>query len=583
VNEPPPRRRRRGLVLGLVVGALVVWGTLVAVALVGAQRDARSGLDSIRAAQRATSPKDVIDGRPLGHLRDSKRAFGRAERRLDGVALAPLRILPVAGRQLRSAAALAGAAADVSDVGADVVADARRTLQQPRGTGPERIALLRALARLAGDADRRLRDLDLGPSRALVDPLAERRAELVERLDDLRTSLRDGRVVAAGLADLLQGPSRYLVLAANNAEMRAGSGMFLSVGELGFADGAFDLGTFRSSADLFVKGEPPSITDIDYRDRWGWLNPNREWRNLAASPRFDATAELATRMWTTAGGAPVEGVLALDPIALRAVLRATGPVRVADQEIGADNVVDLLLHDQYVNINSQAEQAQAGRRELLGLIAKAAVDALQKGGWETATLASELADAARGRHLLAWSTQADGRQVWQRARVDGRLTDESLLLSVLNRGGNKLDRFLHVDAEVGVRPRGKETEIEVRVTLENRTPEGESLYIAGPYPGSRVGAGEYIGLVSLNVPGFAGRLTSDVDAAAASGADGPTRLLAVPLTLKRGEAKTVTFRFRVAAREGSFRVEPAARAPAVSWTAPGQQWSDGAARTVSWG
>lgn len=583
MNEPPPRRKRRGLVLGLVVGALVVWGTVVAASLLGARRDARSGLDSIRAAQRATSPKEVIDGRPLGHLRDSKRAFGRAERRLDGFALAPLRILPVAGRQLRSAAALAGAAADVSDVGADVVADARRTLQQPHGTGPERVTMLRALAKVAGDADRRLRDLDLGPSKALVDPLAERRAELVERLDDLRTSLRDGRVVAAGLADLLQGPSRYLVLAANNAEMRAGSGMFLSVGELGFADGGFALGTFRASGDLYIQGEPPPITDVDYRDRWGWLNPNREWRNLAVSPRFDATAELATRMWATTGGAPVEGVLALDPIAVRAVLRATGPVRVNDREINADNVLDLLLHDQYVGINSQAEQAQAGRRELLGLIAKAAVDALQKGGWETATLASELADAARGRHLLAWSAQAEGRQMWERARVDGRLTEESLLLSVLNRGGNKLDRFLHVDARVGVRPAGKETEIELQVTMDNRTPEGESLYVAGPFPGVAASAGDYVGLVGLNVPGFAGGLTADVDAPAASGADGPTRLHVVPVTVKRGESKTVTFRFRVAARRGSFRVEPAAREPAVAWTAPGQQWSDGTARTVSWG
>lgn len=577
------RRRRRALVLGLLVAVLVAWGTAVAVALLGARRDARSGLDSVRAAQRATSPKDVIEGRTLGHLRDSRRAFGRAERRLDGVALAPLRILPVAGRQLRSAAALAGAAADVSDVGADAVAEARRTLQLPHGTGPERVAMLRALAELAGDADRRLRDLDLGPSKALVDPLAERRAELVERLDDLRASLRDGRVVATGLADLLQGPRRYLVLAANNAEMRAGSGMFLSVGELGFADGAFDLGAFRSSGDLYIQGPPPPITDADYRDRWGWLNPNREWRNLAASPRFDSTAELATRMWTTTGGAPVEGVLALDPIAVRAVLRATGPVRVADREITADNVVDLLLHEQYVGINSQAEQAQAGRRELLGLIAEAAVDALQRGGWETATLATELADAARVRHLLAWSSQAEGQQVWQRARVDGRLTEESLVLSVLNRGGNKLDRFLKVDARVGVRPEGKETEVEVQVALDNRTPAGESLYIAGPFPGVAASAGDYVGLVSLNVPGFAGGLTADVDAPAASGADGPTRLHAVPVTVKRGETKTVTFRFRVAARRGSFRVEATGREPAVAWTAPGQQWSDGTARTVSWG
>src|SRR5688500_14883672 len=361
MKRPSPRR----LVLRIAAVVVVAWGAAVAIALLGAQRDIRNGLDSVRAAQRAAAPKELIDGRPLGHLRDSRRSFQRAEDRLDGIAVRPLRIVPVVGRQLRSVTALAGAAADVSDIGADAVNDARRTLRQPHGTGPERVALLRDLAALAADAERRLRGLDLGPSRALVDPLADRRAELVERLDELRASLRDGRVVAGGLAELLQGPSRYLVLAANNSEMRAGSGMFLSVGDLAFADGTFALGDFRSSADLTVKGTPPPITDADYRDRWGWLNPNREWRNLAASPRFDATAELATRMWAATGGPPVDGVLALDPVAVRAVLRATGPVRVADREITADNVLDLLLHDQYAAINSQAEQAQAGRRELL--------------------------------------------------------------------------------------------------------------------------------------------------------------------------------------------------------------------------
>ncbi|MDQ3757809.1 MAG: hypothetical protein M3394_08165, partial [Actinomycetota bacterium] len=123
------KRRRGRLVLALVVAGIVLWGTAAAIALLAAQRDAKAGLDSIRAAQRTTAPKDLVEGRPLGHLRDAGRSFDKAEQRLDGFVLAPVRILPVAGRQLRSAAALAGAAADVSSVGADVVGDARRTLQ----------------------------------------------------------------------------------------------------------------------------------------------------------------------------------------------------------------------------------------------------------------------------------------------------------------------------------------------------------------------------------------------------------------------------------------------------------------------
>src|SRR5688500_6363574 len=142
MKRPSPRR----LVLRIAAVVVVAWGAAVAIALLGAQRDIRNGLDSVRAAQRAAAPKELIDGRPLCQLRDSRRSFQRAEDRLDGIAVRPLRIVPVVGRQLRSVTALAGAAADVSDIGADAVNDARRTLRQPHGTGPERVALLRDLA-----------------------------------------------------------------------------------------------------------------------------------------------------------------------------------------------------------------------------------------------------------------------------------------------------------------------------------------------------------------------------------------------------------------------------------------------------
>ena len=51
----------------------------------------------------------------------------------------------------------------------------------------------------------------------------------------------------------------------------------------------------------------------DVADRWGWLAPNREWRNLASSPRFDANAELAAQMWKASTGQDVDGVLAHRP------------------------------------------------------------------------------------------------------------------------------------------------------------------------------------------------------------------------------------------------------------------------------
>lgn len=565
---------------------VAAWVAASALLLVQARRDIVDGLASVRAAEKLTSPDDLVEGRPLASLADARSAFRSARDHLHNPVLTPIRWLPVAGRQLRAATALASAAGRVTDVGSSTVREARAALRAPHGTGPERIALLRRLADIAGRADARLRDLDLGPGRALVDPLAERRNELVDRLDEVRDGLRDGRLVAAGLADLLAGPRRYLVLAANNGEMRAGSGMFLSVGELRFENGDLSLGEFRATGDLtLAPAAAPPIEDADLAGRWGWLNPNQEWRNLGLSPRFDASAALAARMWTATGGGAVDGVIALDPLAFRGVLKGTGPVTLDGRSVTADAVVPLLLHDQYGELpppGPRFDAAQAARREQLGLIAKASLDAVTDGRFEMAELADGLAEAARGRHILAWAGRPEEQRVWERAKVAGTLSEDSLLVAVLNRGGNKLDQFLHVRARLDFRPVGTATEAELHITLENRAPEGEVSYVAGPFPGSGVGAGDYTGLLSVNFPAFAGAVTSDGGAPAGAGADGAARVLAVPVRVDRGRTREVVFRFRVEARHAALTVEPAARVPTVEWTVPGSAWATGERRRVAW-
>ena len=55
-----------------------------------------------------------------------------------------------------------------------------------------------------------------------------------------------------GIAQMAEGPSKYLVLAANNSEMRAGSGMLLSAGVMNMANGQFDLGPMTDTGRLIV-------------------------------------------------------------------------------------------------------------------------------------------------------------------------------------------------------------------------------------------------------------------------------------------------------------------------------------------
>jgi len=565
----------------LLLAVLVVWLVVVALVLLWARSDATEGLAMVEKAQSRSSPKDLLEGRATEPLAKARTSFRSSSRLMGSPVLAPLRLLPVVGRQLRSGKALTEAAAEISGIGVDVAGEAKQTLSKSHGTGPERIVLLRDLSRLSTGAEARLASVDLGPRRALVGPLASKRRELAEKLGKARTGLRDSGRALDGLAGLLAGPRRYLVLAANNSEMRAGSGMFLSAGELQTANGDFSLSEFRPTAGLKLAPEAaPPIEDEDLAARWSSLIPNQEWRNLGVTARFDASAALASRMWTAAGGQPVDGVLALDPLALRGLLRATGGVKVDDRRVTADNVDDFLLHDQYAGINN-ADDPQRARREQLGNIAKAALEALQQRDWDLGGLASGLADAAHGRHLLAWSARPEEQRAWAAAKVDGTLGPRSLAVSVLNRGGNKLDRFLETQAKLRVERDDRSVSATLEILLQNTTPDGESGYIAGPSPGTGAGPGDYVGIVSVNLPAKADSITvEERDTFAAAGPDGPTKVVAVPVNVKKGSAQSLVFRFRLPADHPPIRVEPSARVPAIRWTTPGASFESDEAREI---
>jgi hypothetical protein len=542
---------------------------------------------SVDKAQDKADPAGLAKGRPLGDLRRARTRFRRAHALVDNPVVLPLRALPVVGRQMRSVATLAAAAAHVSDVGIGAVTEAKGVLDLPHGGGPERVALLRRLQGLATATDGRLASIDLGPRLGLVSPLASARNQIARQLAELRDGLGRATAGANAAADLLQGPHRYLVVAANNAEMRAGSGMWLSLGELTTENGTLHLGAVQSQGFFPIPRGQVKVDDADLAARWGWAEPASEWRNLMLSPRFDVSAALASKMWVAAGQPAVDGVLVLDPVALEAVLEATGPVPVGDDKIGAKTVVDELTHNQYLDYAldrfPSAEELTA-RRDQSGAIARAAFDALDEGGWDPAALAAGITRAARGRHLLLWSKLPVEEQGWQAAQVDGGLADNSMLVSVLNRGGNKLDRFLNVSSQLELKRSKSGTEGTLRVTMRNLVdPKIEPLYVAGPYPGRDTAKGTYVGILTVNLPGAAleGRIDGRKNLNVVGG-DGPSRVVGAEVEVPfRGE-KTLVVRFRLPPGVGTLHVAPSARVPAVSWRFGKTKWADDVSKDLRW-
>lgn len=563
-----------------MVVVLVAWVAFAGFRLVSARRHAQKGLDELKAAQEQLDPAALIRGKDLPQLRRAEAEFDQASADAGSPVVAPLMVVPWVGRQVRSVRALTDGASTVVHVGVDAMNRSRAELDATAKSGPERIALVKRLGAVGTDAAKQLDAVGLGPGEALIGPLSSARAKFARQLRKARTAMHDVADASAGIAQMAEG-SKYLLLAANNGEMRSGSGMLLSAGILTVQDGKFSLGDMTSVTDLAL---PPGAVPVtgDYARNWGWLAPNEEWRYLAMSPQFPQTAALAAQMWKAKTGQEVDGVLALDPLALKALVKVSGPVEVNGKRIDEDNVVRQILLDQYANADDSS--ANTARREENGDVAKAIVDQLDRVDWHIADLVDDLRSAARGRHVMFWSSKPEQQRAWKAAGVSGGLPADGFMVSFDNRAGNKLDQFLaartvirHTKAADGG------TDVEARITAANLAPDGLPVYVQGPYKIPDFQAGEYRGFLSVNVPRWADHVTLDgVGKLVASGPDGTTRVIAGEMDLLRGATGTYTVRFHVPKGYAHLEVVPSARYPAVEYSAGGRDWSDTTPRELSW-
>jgi len=584
LTDQPARQLTPGRLARRV--ALVVLGVwlLVAISQVFlAALHVRAGQRAVRTAQANLNAAEISNPAGRDLLAPVRSEFAAAQDQLSGWVLAPVRAIPVIGRQVRATAALARAATRVAVVGQATVLRARAALGAPHHTGPERLTAIRALSLAAHDADRQLATITLPSASHLIGPVVHARNQFADRLARVRAGLTRGVAGAQGALSLLSGPSHVLVLMANNAEMRNGSGMFLSAAALDTSNGSVHLGAISSTSSLHL---PPGAVPLtgDMAARWDWVKPNEEWRNLAVSARFDTTAALAAQMWKAAKGEDVDGVLGLDVETLKAILQGTGALDVAGTNVTADNVEQLVMHDQYVGV-SVTDAGQAARKERLGQIANAALQAVQDGSFDVARLATALAAVTSGRHFLAWSAHPEQQQQWEQAQVAGQIGAHDLLVAVLNRGANKLDQFLDVSSQLTVRPGASATDVTVAVKLADHTPEGEPPYVAESFAGSGVNTGDYLGLVTLTMPGAATGITVDgVSAVNVLGADGMSQVVALLRVVPKGQSLTVTAHFRLPGRHGLLQTRPSARVPAAGWSAVGSSvtWRDDQPRNVVW-
>jgi hypothetical protein len=465
------------LAAGVVV---VVIGGVYGLALLSARASLESGLDRLDAGLAAARAGD--DEGAAAELGAAARDFGRADGRLGGWWAAPARAVPVLGPNARAISAMTGAAADVSLAGGAAARDAdldsltvhggRLDLDRVAAVGPP---VERARAALAAAT----RDADDAATPWLARPVAQ-------RLDRVRAELDDARPDADLAADAIEvipaifgrdAPSRWLVAFVTPVEARGRTGFMGNFAELTASDGQVDMTRFGRAGELEAGGTPgPDRTltgPLDYLQHWGRFRPESTWRNVTMSPDFPSVGAVMAELYPQSGGRPVDGVIAVDPEGLAALMTFTGPVQVPGvaEPLTARTAARYLLRDQYL-----VDRSNQARVDALETLARTTFDRLTTGDLPgPRRLADVLAPVVAGGHLHVYAADPAQQHVAARAGLTGavpRVAGDALGVVTNNAVGNKVDLFLQrtIDYRANWDPMSGDVFATATVTLTNHAP-----------------------------------------------------------------------------------------------------------------
>ena len=188
-------------------------------------------------------------------------------------------------------------------------------------------------------------------------------------------------------------------------------------------------------------------------------------------PQVGAEARAAYARTT---GRSVDGVIALDPQVLAALLWYADPIQLTtfDQQLDPYNAAQFLLHDQYLAVGGPDPAVDA-----VSEVGPLVVDTLLAGAMpDPTTLARDLGPLAADRRLLMWSADPEAQQLLERVGLGGAIPAldgrEGWAVTVSNAAGNKIDSFLSamtsydssLDTATGL------TSAVIRVELTNTAP-----------------------------------------------------------------------------------------------------------------
>ncbi|MFG3645052.1 DUF4012 domain-containing protein [Micromonospora sp. NPDC047762] len=473
------RRRRRARLRRALLGALVVGSLLLATAgWVGFRGwQARTHLLNAAGLARELSAQ-IVGGdtdralRTLAALQEQAKAARSASAdpswRLG-------RHTPVAGDDLDAVAQIAVAIDELARHAFPTLLRMDLTSLVPTGGRLDLARLAAVSTELTGvheSVQRTRQNLAAVPADSLVSQIRQALGDLrdeIDRLASLTTAADQGARLLPPLLGA-NGPRRYLLVSQNLAELRATGGMFGAYAMIEAENGKVQMGKQGSTSSL---GQFTPALKVPAETRALWTDlPGIYPADVNLSPHFPTAAALYREMFRRKTGTTVDGVLAVDPVVLSYLLKATGPVLVpGGVPLASEKVVQTLLNDSYQRLDVKQQD------EFFAASASAVFDSFFKKNVNPRVLLSAFDRAITERRILFWSARPEEQRTFGESRMAGTLPEQDTVPTVgvfLNDGsGAKLGYYLRPTANLTVgecRSDGRR-ELRLRVTLRSTAPK----------------------------------------------------------------------------------------------------------------
>jgi hypothetical protein len=323
------------------------------------------------------------------------------------------------------------------------------------------------------------------------------------RLNDLATRVYRAQAQVSLAAQLVHdapsllggtGVRHYFIAFETPAESRGLDGLVAAYGELTADQGHL---TLTRSGDIgqlnaaLPRGGGHLTGPADYLARYGSFHPQQfRFQDVSYAPDLPTVADVIRQLYPQAGGDPIDGVLALDPYGLAALVGITGPIDVPGLgQLTSATTADELLEGQYTSFSaSQQKAAHDYDQDALRIEFHKLTSGSLPG---PRTLSDALNPVVRQGRIEFWSFDKADQPVLRRLGLTGAFPaaggHDLLAVTTQNAANNKIDVYLQrtISDTVNYDPANGAVASRVTVTLHNTAPaQGFPSEVIGSYFGS---------------------------------------------------------------------------------------------------